>query len=73
MVGLAPRGRCSGSLRALQILKTEVDRVLALLGCNSIDELGPHFVGGARSDPEQRPLGAKPTIVRLGGGERQAP
>ena len=70
LYGVAAAGE-AGARRALQILKTEVDRVLALLGCNSIDELGPHFVGGARSDPEPRPLGAKPTIVRL--GERQAP
>jgi len=63
--GVAADGE-AGARRALQILKTEVDRVLALLGCNSIDELGPHCVGRARSDPEPRSLGTKPTIVRLG-------
>ena len=33
-----------GARRALEILKTEVDRVLAFLGCSSIDELGPQHL-----------------------------
>ena len=65
LYGVAADGE-AGARRALQILKTEVDRVLALLGCNSIEELGPHCVGRGRSEAEPRPLGARPTIVRLG-------
>lgn len=67
LYGVAAGGE-AGARRALQILKTEVDRVLALLGCNSVDEIGPHCVGRARSDPEPLPVGAN--VVRI--GERQA-
>lgn len=34
----------AGALHALNLLKTEVDRVMALLGCNSIGELSPQFL-----------------------------
>jgi L-lactate dehydrogenase (cytochrome) len=34
----------AGARRALEILKTEVDRVLAFLGCSSIAELGPQHL-----------------------------
>ncbi|MGQ0544369.1 MAG: alpha-hydroxy acid oxidase [Betaproteobacteria bacterium] len=65
LYGVAAGGE-AGARRALQILKTEVDRVLALLGCNSIDELGPHCIARERGAPEPRPQGARPTVVRLG-------
>ena len=65
LYGVAAGGE-AGARRSLQILKTEVDRVLALIGCNSVDELGPHCVGRERSDPEPRPFGTKPAIVRMG-------
>jgi isopentenyl diphosphate isomerase/L-lactate dehydrogenase-like FMN-dependent dehydrogenase len=41
--GLAAGGE-AGVRRALRLLRSEVDRVLALLGCTSIDALGPQFV-----------------------------
>ena len=31
-------------LRALELLRSEVDRVMALIGCNSIAELGPEYL-----------------------------
>lgn len=40
LYGAAAAGE-SGVKRALELLGSEVDRVLALLGCNSIAELGP--------------------------------
>jgi (S)-mandelate dehydrogenase len=43
MYGAAAGGE-AGIRRALQLLRGEIDRVLALLGCTSIDELGPQHV-----------------------------
>jgi isopentenyl diphosphate isomerase/L-lactate dehydrogenase-like FMN-dependent dehydrogenase len=48
-VGRAPLygvtvGGEAGALHALNLLKSEVDRVMALLGCNSVSELGPQFL-----------------------------
>jgi isopentenyl diphosphate isomerase/L-lactate dehydrogenase-like FMN-dependent dehydrogenase len=43
MYGAAAGGE-AGVRRALQLLRAEIDRVLALLGCLAIDELGPHHV-----------------------------
>jgi (S)-mandelate dehydrogenase len=37
-------GAEAGTVRALEILRTEIDRVLALLGCTSIQQLGPAHV-----------------------------
>jgi isopentenyl diphosphate isomerase/L-lactate dehydrogenase-like FMN-dependent dehydrogenase len=45
LYGVAAGGE-DGVRRALQILKSEVDRVLALLGCVSIEALGPHHLAG---------------------------
>jgi len=39
-------GGAAGVDRALEILNTEIDRVLGQLGCNSIAELTPQFVRG---------------------------
>ena len=39
-------GGAAGVDRALEILTTEIDRVLGQLGCNSIAELKPQFVRG---------------------------
>lgn len=41
LYGVAAAGE-AGVSRALQILGSEIDRVLALLGCNAIAGLGPH-------------------------------
>jgi (S)-mandelate dehydrogenase len=37
-------GREAGALRALSILKAEIDRVLGLLGAGSLEDLGPRFL-----------------------------
>ena len=49
LYGVAAAGE-PGVRRALQILKAEADRVMALLGCVSVAELGRHFLQG-RSAP----------------------
>ena len=67
LYGVAAAGE-AGAHRALHILRTEVDRVLALLGCNSIAELGPHCIGRERAPgPEPHPHETKPTVVRIAG------
>jgi isopentenyl diphosphate isomerase/L-lactate dehydrogenase-like FMN-dependent dehydrogenase len=43
LYGAAAAGE-SGASRALHILKSEIDRVLALLGCPAVDELGPQHL-----------------------------
>lgn len=43
LYGVAAGGE-AGATHALGILRTELDRVLALLGCTSVRDLGPHFV-----------------------------
>jgi len=48
LYGAAAAGE-PGARRALQILRSEVERVMALLGCNSVDELGPEFLRRAYS------------------------
>ena len=40
----ATAGGEEGVVHALKLLKSEVDRVLALLGCPSIDKLGPEYL-----------------------------
>jgi isopentenyl diphosphate isomerase/L-lactate dehydrogenase-like FMN-dependent dehydrogenase len=55
MYGLAAGGE-AGVRRAIQLLRGEIDRVLALLGCASIEELGPHHV-------RTPPRGAAPVVA----------
>jgi isopentenyl diphosphate isomerase/L-lactate dehydrogenase-like FMN-dependent dehydrogenase len=56
MYGAAAGGE-AGVRRALQLLRSEIDRVLALLGCCSIEELGPHNLRLAPKEPAQvRPM-----------------
>jgi isopentenyl diphosphate isomerase/L-lactate dehydrogenase-like FMN-dependent dehydrogenase len=56
MYGAAAGGE-AGVRRALQLLRSEIDRVLALLGCCSIEELGPQYLRMAPKEPAQvRPL-----------------
>jgi (S)-mandelate dehydrogenase len=43
LYGVAAAGR-PGASRALTILREEIDRGLALLGCASIEDLGPHYL-----------------------------
>jgi (S)-mandelate dehydrogenase len=49
MVGAAPlyglaAGGEAGARHAIDILAREIDRVMGQLGCNSLDELGPHLL-----------------------------
>jgi isopentenyl diphosphate isomerase/L-lactate dehydrogenase-like FMN-dependent dehydrogenase len=76
LYGAAAGGK-AGARRALQILKSEVDRVLALLGCASTAGLGPRHVrlpgrplfgldGGRAGDlREERDLLADQPVERL--------
>jgi len=43
LFGVAAGGE-AGALRALKLLGSEVDRVLGLLGCNSVDQLNPEYL-----------------------------
>lgn len=43
LYGAAAAGE-AGVRRSLQILRSEVDRVFALVGCSSVEELGRHFL-----------------------------
>jgi (S)-mandelate dehydrogenase len=48
--GLAAGGE-AGVRRALQLLRAEIDRVLALLGCPSIDALGTQYLRTTLKEP----------------------
>jgi isopentenyl diphosphate isomerase/L-lactate dehydrogenase-like FMN-dependent dehydrogenase len=48
--GLAAGGE-AGVRRALQLLRSEIDRVLALLGCPSIEDLGPQYLRSSQREP----------------------
>jgi (S)-mandelate dehydrogenase len=50
LYGLAAGGE-PGVVRALDILKAELDRTLALLGCPSVSDLSPSFLFGACDEP----------------------
>ena len=54
LYGVAADGE-AGARRALEILKSEVDRVLAFLGCNSVAELGPLHLRLPGLMPARRP------------------
>jgi (S)-mandelate dehydrogenase len=43
LYGLAAGGE-AGVARAIEILRTEIDRNLALLGINAVDELAPEML-----------------------------
>lgn len=59
MYGAAAGGE-AGVRRALQLLRGEIDRVLALLGCPSSEDLGPQYV---RAQPrESAPVLALPRL-----------
>jgi (S)-mandelate dehydrogenase len=48
--GLAAGGE-AGVRRALQLLRSEIDRVLALLGCPSTEDLGPQYLRSSQREP----------------------
>jgi L-lactate dehydrogenase (cytochrome)/(S)-mandelate dehydrogenase len=54
-------GGYDGAARALEIYHEEIRRVLALLGCNSLDELGPQYL---KFDPTllEAPPSGRPTL-----------
>lgn len=53
LYGLAAGGH-EGVMRALTIIKTELERDMALVGCRSIAEIGPQHVRHARAAPFAR-------------------
>ena len=59
-------GGFDGAARALEIYRDEISRVLALLGCNSIAELGPQFLKFV--DPALRPATTGTAIERVEAG-----
>ena len=64
----ATAGGEAGALRALELLKSEVDRVMALIGCNRIDEIGTQYLrfdGAGRS--EARPSMDEPARMEAEG------
>jgi (S)-mandelate dehydrogenase len=52
LYGLAAGGE-AGIRHAIQLLNSEIDRVLGQLGCVSLEELGPHLLRGRLSSAEQ--------------------
>ena len=65
----ATAGGEEGALHALNLLKSEVSRVIALLGVNSIEELGPQYL---RFDSAPRAAGLVDTGMRDEGGGMRA-
>lgn len=59
LYGIAAAGE-AGAGRALEIFREEISRVMALLGCNTIADLGPQYLLFA--DPQLR----HPTLLRRG-------
>jgi (S)-mandelate dehydrogenase len=51
----AAAGGEAGIARALELLRSEVDRVLALIGCAGIDALGPEYVRWEGEEPGAAP------------------
>jgi isopentenyl diphosphate isomerase/L-lactate dehydrogenase-like FMN-dependent dehydrogenase len=66
LYGVAADGE-NGVRRALDIMSSEVDRVLAFLGCNSIAELGPQHLRLPTPMPARRPPSDPPSVHRLAG------
>lgn len=63
LYGIAAGGH-AGAARAIAIFREEIDRVLALIGCRSIDELGPKYL--QMPEPLSRVVGtAKPGLKLL--------
>ena len=54
----AAAGGEAGALRALKLLGSEVDRVLGLLGCNSVEQLNPEYLRIV----EALPVGHRPVV-----------
>ncbi len=50
----AAAGGARGIARALQIVRSEIDMVMAQIGCSSFDALGPHCLWRASEDAAQR-------------------
>ncbi len=54
LYGLAAGGE-AGVRHALDLLTGEIDRILGQLGCNSLEELGPHLLARVRTSPAAAP------------------
>jgi len=61
----ATAGGEAGALHALGILKSEVGRVMALLGCNSVDELSPEYLRFDSPQDSEQPM-SSPMRQRTG-------
>jgi isopentenyl diphosphate isomerase/L-lactate dehydrogenase-like FMN-dependent dehydrogenase len=57
-------GGYDGAARALEIYREEIHRVLALLGCNRIADLGPQYL--LFDDPRLRPNSTRPALRSVG-------
>ena len=51
LYGIAAGGE-AGATHAIEILRSEIDRVLALLGCPSVSQLGPDYFLGVNPSGE---------------------
>jgi (S)-mandelate dehydrogenase len=64
LYGLIAAGE-QGVQRAIEILTGEIDRTLGLLGCCSIDELGPHLLRGMPGEqPDSRSRVTRSDVTR---------
>ena len=69
LYGVAAYGE-AGVRRALQILRSEVDRVLALIGCASVTELEPRHVRLVGPRPPSGPLPPPPVLRAVSSNSR---
>ncbi len=64
LYGVAAAGE-AGAVRALEIFREEISRVMALLGCNTIADIGPQYLQFA--DPQLRhPALPRPVLRSVG-------
>jgi len=69
LYGIAAAGE-AGAARALEIYREEISRVMALLGCNTLADLGPQYLQFA--DPQLRHPSLSPRPVLRAVGEKKA-
>jgi isopentenyl diphosphate isomerase/L-lactate dehydrogenase-like FMN-dependent dehydrogenase len=62
--GLAAAGE-AGAWRVLELLRSELDRVLALIGCNAVTELGPQHLRAPSAEAGRGPEAAHAQRRRL--------
>ncbi len=57
LYGLAAGGY-AGAMRVFEILRSEIERDMALLGCRTLHDVGPHILANLDSTKARPPLGA---------------